>query len=1161
MARVARLRPLCSKMIRPWIFVAAAFVQIRVQGACLPDAIDASQRRNLTRGDGASYPVGLFTLNWAASLVTTGVAHVLIEERMGYNVLETGTGSGTIEGFYALFGCLQPNNITNRGCGPSVTYSHIALEAWPETYVSEWAEVIKQNPAMAPVILGSMGYDGTTGIFFPSSSLNSAYYTEGIALEFYRGWNYSWSQSWKYFDSVASIGLNLVLPCVETRFQISKVNEDYIRYTGDMDGVDVLPNGDLVARCPDGHFWLAPGCRADSSKCVPYVTGGSGWWLDDTMQKATAYDIPMALGVARDLGALPKQRTTTFYAWVPDTSFFELQPASITFPPNDINAHLNGDKRTAAPDSLVAKVVSQDLSSLSPRLEDFLRNMRYNLKNVNDMMGDLLKTGDSHRDVACRWLLDNRGVWESWLPDETKCFPGFGLYDTNLSDFISNRDNPTFLECRACESGRFSSRLDDVRGFTYECKRCAPGTSQPSGAALQCEKCNPGEYQSEVGKQACNRCEIGYYQDEPGSPLCVVCPSGTTLGLGSVSLADCGCEAGFIDQAGDGNLSCLPCGPGLDCPALGSLTSLESGSSPLGINFVPKVKKDFYSSPENPLMLFRCLGAGRCPGGRPGSCAGGLQYRACTECPQGQVFSTDSCQNCTVWQQAGWVLCLLLIFLGLVVAYYMLTLQSTAKASVLFTTACAFGLTISSLQSVGIVGMMTVDFPVELRPIFDLLQVFVLDIDSLAFSCIAGNSAPARYTSSVLFFPAMVLWLVVCSFASRWLPSEFRWERSKTCSVIGALLQVGFSTMSSISMAPLMCFSHPNGVHSLLKYPSVTCGTADHAIMLAMGLLLLIVGVLGFLALCTYAVVLSPRWSAQGHHTKVRAFRFLLFRFRLDSWWFGVPLLIRGPLLSLPIALATDYPPIQVMAMSSVFIVFLALECRAWPWKVPLLNVMDALLCLIMTLLVGSTSLHLGPIEGEMKDFASILASVLMGCLGLAMASLLFMTVSALVYRAALGGQQELVFFNLHKQPSSAEVSERLKASAARIRSMEESDLLQAVGLLSVYDLGLVVSYMSMAHSEIAATEAGDELQMHRICSHSFAPPKPKLRKMKKPSDLGRRLRLTVQRLTAEMDTGRPSLLQDELPSEDGMGASFSNRLEAAADNDLKDLGPKPKEL
>ena len=32
----------------------------------------------------------------------------------------------------------------------------------------------------------------------------------------------------------------------------------------------------------------------------------------------------------------------------------------------------------------------------------------------------------------------------------------------------------------------------------------------------------------------------------------------------------------------------------------------------------------------------------------------------------------------------------------------------------------------------------------------------------------------------------------------------------------------------------------------------------------------------------------------QRKHSRVRAFRFLVFRFRLDSWWFGVPLLTRG---------------------------------------------------------------------------------------------------------------------------------------------------------------------------------------------------------------------------------------------------------------------------
>ncbi|CAE7233751.1 unnamed protein product [Symbiodinium natans] len=1131
--------------------------------ACLRDAIDFSQRQNLTRGDqvGESYPatrpfshtVGLWEGDWAASFVTTAVARILIEERMGYNVVTNGPGTGTVTAFYALVGCLRPNNIADRGCGQTVTHNHVVLEAWPEAYAAEIQEVESLYPSMAPVSLGSMGYDGTTGIFFPSKILDSAYHDAGIALDYFRGWNHSWSESWNYFDNIIGINKSLVLPCNETRFQISKVNEDYLRYTGDSEGVEVLPNGELVAKCFDNRFWLAPGCRADVFKCVPYVTGGAGWWLDDTMQKAAAYDMPLAVGVARDLTKLPFQKTMSFYSWSPDTTFWSLDPTRIIFPPNDFSAHLNGDKRTAGADSLVAKIVSQDLASMAPRLEDLIRSMRFNINDVNAMMGDMLETGDSAQEAACRWLLVNPNSWQSWLPDMTKCFPGFGLYDTNRSEFVNNRDAPTFLECRACESGRFSSRLDDTNGITYECRRCEPGTSQPSGAALQCDKCNPGEFQANTGSKACDRCDIGSYQDRAGSPSCVVCPDGsTTLGLGSISSADCGCEAGFIDQAGDGNSSCVSCGLGLSCPALGSIVGLSSGSSPLGEQFVPEVQKEFYSSPEEPLKLYRCFLAKldrpssskywicTLPGGptrdlpwrASGNCLHGLQRGM-----EGQIFSSGECRDCTVWQKVGWVVGLAMIAVGLVVAYYMLTLPSTAKASVLFTTACSFGLTTSSLQSLGIVGMMTVDFPADLRPFFDFLQIFLLDIDSLAFSCVAGNYAPARYISSVLFFPGVVLWLVACNLMSRSLAETYRWEVSKTCSVAGAILQVGFSTMSTISMAPLMCFSHPNGVHSVLKYPGITCGTADHTAMLVMGLLLLAFGVLGFLVLCTYAVVLAPRWSAQGKHGKVKAFRFLLFRFRLDSWWFGVPLLTRGPLLSLPIALATDYPPIQVMSMAFVFLVFLVLECRAWPWKVPLLNLLDTFLCMVMTMLVGSSSLHLGPIEGNMKDFANVLASILMALLALALAVLLMMTMAALVYRAALGGQHELFFFNLQMQPSSQDVSARLQATAALLQNMKESELKQAIEVLSVYDLGLLLSYVSLTRAEIVASErtGDDSLDKLRIFSNSFAPPKAKIKKMasmamEAPTQLGRRVRQTVLRLTAEMDSGRCSGFREDPP-------------------------------
>ena len=184
--------------------------------------------------------------------------------------------------------------------------------------------------------------------------------------------------------------------------------------------------------------------------------------------------------------------------------------------------------------------------------------------------------------------------------------------------------------------------------------------------------------------------------------------------------------------------------------------------------------------------------------------------------------------------------------------------------------------------------------------------------------------------------------------------------------------------------------------------------------MLIFGVFLLL-GVMGFLAVCTYAVIVVPRWSSNGLHANVKAFRFLLFRFRLDSWWFGVLLLLRGPLMSLPIALATDYPPVQVMSVMLVFLVILIIQANSWPWKVPLLNVLDCFIGFCITMLVASNALYLGGLEGSMKDFADGVGSVIMGMMGAAVTLLFVMTVSALTFRAALGGQQELIAFNLQR--------------------------------------------------------------------------------------------------------------------------------------------------
>ena len=193
------------------------------------------------------------------------------------------------------------------------------------------------------------------------------------------------------------------------------------------------------------------------------------------------------------------------------------------------------------------------------------------------------------------------------------------------------------------------------------------------------------------------------------------------------------------------------------------------------------------------------------------------------------------------------------IFVILTLAYYLTTSKVTAKASVLFATTASVGMLVMSMQNMGLIGMMTVAWPDDLNGVFSICQFLLLDIDSYGFSCIAGQSSPVRYIMSAAIFPIGVCWLALCWAVSQLLPQKHRWQLSKVVSCMGAFLQVGFSTMSATSLAPMMCYLHPNGQRSILKYPDVICGSSDHDVMLIFGWLLLSIFVLGFVAACAFA--------------------------------------------------------------------------------------------------------------------------------------------------------------------------------------------------------------------------------------------------------------------------------------------------------------------
>ena len=73
-----------------------------------------------------------------------------------------------------------------------------------------------------------------------------------------------------------------------------------------------------------------------------------------------------------------------------------------------------------------------------------------------------------------------------------------------------------------------------------------------------------------------------------------------------------------------------------------------------------------------------------------------------------------------------------------------------------------------------------------------------------------------------------------------------------------------------------------------------------------------------------------------------------MIRFRLDKWWFGLPLLLRGPLMSLVVTCATDFVDVQVCLIVLVLTGYALIQATARPWKAPILNWMDLFVSILL---------------------------------------------------------------------------------------------------------------------------------------------------------------------------------------------------------------------
>eukprot|EP00913_Durusdinium_trenchii_P011319 g10631.t1 len=184
-----------------------------------------------------------------------------------------------------------------------------------------------------------------------------------------------------------------------------------------------------------------------------------------------------------------------------------------------------------------------------------------------------------------------------------------------------------------------------------------------------------------------------------------------------------------------------------------------------------------------------------------------------------------------------------------------------------------------------------------------------------------------------------------------------------------------------------------------LDYWGLRCVVGNRTIkadiMRTIGLALQTLYVVGFQVICTYAAYNMPFWVANKRRQMVRSFRFMIFRCRVDCWWFEAFLMLRGPLMSLTMVLMVDSTALQIFSVTMILALFLMVLVFVWPWKVPLLNLFDALMTLALMLLVMvAPAAH--------RSDGKQVSAVVMGIFGTMVLSLALLVLFVILHRRVL---------------------------------------------------------------------------------------------------------------------------------------------------------------
>jgi hypothetical protein len=287
----------------------------------------------------------------------------------------------------------------------------------------------------------------------------------------------------------------------------------------------------------------------------------------------------------------------------------------------------------------------------------------------------------------------------------------------------------------------------------------------------------------------------------------------------------------------------------------------------------------------------------------------------------------------------------------------------------------------AQVQMLAIMESFSIGWPPIVQKMFDVLRIFIFDMNVLSTSCYFGASLGSKYAPGLLLPTGIVAIMFGLYISSKMLHATRLIQQPASLNNIINTLGLVLSALSIAVFKSIInileCRENPSADATLMNYDGHYCYGDDMMQLLPLMLLAALFFIIGGGAVHSYVVVKGPKMFHSSESFRQR-FRFVINRWHPTYYWYGSVGVLRSLCLCL-VPVVTTNGLIQLVLTMLVFAPMTLFTIRKWPWREVVANWYDAILSSSFLFILFLAAFLVEPASGDTR--LQIGSLMIAGCL------------------------------------------------------------------------------------------------------------------------------------------------------------------------------------